>query len=55
MAWNYGDIYEAVSDVSTEEDPALIHAGPGGTEGIVISWPEFDTRTNRLAGYLLRR
>ena len=52
MAWNYGDIYEAVSDVSTEEDPALIHAGPGGTEGIVISWPEFDTRTNRLAGYL---
>jgi len=52
MAWNFGDIYDAIGRVSEGEHPALIHAGENGAEGTVISWPEFSARTNRLARYL---
>lgn len=55
MAWNYGDIFEAVAGVSTDEHPALIHAGPQGTEGLSISWPELMARSNRLTRYLMSR
>ena len=49
MAWNYGDVYEAVADKTPPGTPALIHAGPGGTEGRTIMWDEYMVRTNRLA------
>lgn len=52
MEWNFGDIYDRIGRVSTAEQPALIHAGENGTQGIVISWPDFTERTNRLARYL---
>ncbi|RLA52417.1 MAG: acyl-CoA synthetase [Gammaproteobacteria bacterium] len=52
VEWNIGNIYDAVVEVCTEDDPALIHSGPGGSKGLVISWPEFDRRTNRLARFL---
>ena len=49
MAWNYADVYEAVADKTPPGTPALIHAGPGGTEGRVVDWAEYMERTNRLA------
>ena len=52
MAWNFADIYEAIADVSDDSHPACIHAGPGGTPGITISWPELMLRSNRLARFL---
>ncbi|MGK2873093.1 MAG: acyl-CoA synthetase [Alphaproteobacteria bacterium] len=53
MAWNYADIFEAIADKTPPETPALIHAGPGGSEGRVIGWGDFMTRTNRLARHFL--
>lgn len=53
MAWNFADIYEAVAEHLPADKPALIHAGPGGGEGRVISWGEFMARTNRLARHFL--
>jgi len=52
MAWNYGDIYTAIGAISNEDQPALIHSGPDGSEGIAISWPAFMRRTNALARHL---
>ena len=52
MAWNFADIFDAIAEVSNEEHPACIHAGPGGSSGITISWPELMRRSNRLARYL---
>lgn len=52
MAWNFGDIYEAVGNVSNRDHPALIHSGPHGSEGVTITWPEFMAHTNRLARFL---
>jgi len=49
MAWSFGDIFDATREVSNDEHPALIYAGPGGSEGLTISWPEFTARSNRLA------
>ena len=47
MAWNYGDIYEAVADVLPDDAPALVH------EGKVTTWGELETRANNLAKALL--
>jgi 3-oxocholest-4-en-26-oate---CoA ligase len=55
MPWSFGEIYDAIGRVSVDEHPALIHAGENGAEGTVTSWPEFSTRTNRLARYLQNR
>ncbi len=52
MSWSFGDVYDAIADHSGDEHIALIHAGPGGREGLTISWPSFSSRTNRLARYL---
>lgn len=52
MAWNFADVIEAIAEVSNDEHPACIHAGPGGSAGITISWPELMRRSNRLARYL---
>lgn len=47
MAWNYGDILDAVAPVVPADHPALIHGER------VIPWGQFDRRSNRLARALL--
>lgn len=47
MDWNYGDIIDAIVPVLPEDAPALIHGDR------IISWSEFDRRTNSLARALL--
>jgi acyl-CoA synthetase (AMP-forming)/AMP-acid ligase II len=47
MAWNYGDIYEAIADALPDDAPALIHRNN------VVTWKEFDRRANNLAAALL--
>ena len=47
MAWNYGDILDAVAPVVPAEHPALIHGER------VTPWGQFDRRANRLARALL--
>ena len=49
MSWSFGDIYDAIGEQSNENHIALIHASPGGGEGVSISWPSFMAKTNRLA------
>lgn len=45
--WNYGDILEAVEQITPQEQPAFIH------EDRVINWGQFTQRTNNLARNLL--
>lgn len=45
--WNYGDMLDALALAIPAGQPALIH------DGRVISWGEFDKRTNNLAANLL--
>jgi fatty-acyl-CoA synthase len=45
--WNFGDIIDAVAQVVPTTAPALIHGKR------VITWPEFDARTNALARGLI--
>lgn len=52
MSWSFGDIYDAIGERSGDDHVALIHAGPGGSDGVETSWPEFHARTNRLASFL---
>ena len=48
MAWNYGDILDAVATLMPADAPALIHGDR------VIGWGEFDRRTNALARGLVK-
>ena len=45
--WNYGDIIEAMEDITPSNQPALVH---GLRE---ITWGEMKRRTNNLANNLL--
>lgn len=47
MDWNYGDIIDAIVPVVPDDAPALIHGDR------IISWAEFNRRTNSLARALL--
>jgi fatty-acyl-CoA synthase len=47
MKWNFGDLFEAVSDVVPPEHPAILH------EGQRLNWAELDRASNRLARSLL--
>ncbi|MEZ5558745.1 MAG: acyl-CoA synthetase [Pseudomonadales bacterium] len=49
MGWNYGDILDGVAKVVPADKPALIHGEQ------VITWPEFDRRSNNLARRFLNR
>ena len=52
MGWNFGDIYDAIGAKLGDKQIALIHAGPGGGQGMSITWSAFTARTNRLARFL---
>ena len=45
--WNYGDLLDAVEQITPGSRAALIHGDR------VISWEEFSRRTNNLARALL--
>lgn len=47
MSWNYGDILDAIIPVLPEDAPALMHGEH------IVTWSEFDRRTNALARNLL--
>jgi acyl-CoA synthetase (AMP-forming)/AMP-acid ligase II len=49
MTWNYGDIYDAVGAVVAPGKPCLIH------DDRVITWGDFNRRTNNLARRFLNR
>ncbi len=49
MAWNYGDILDAIGDVIPPERPALIQGDR------VITWGDYSRRTNNLAHRFLNR
>ena len=49
MAWNYGDILDAISPVLPPDAPALIHADR------VITWGQQIKRTNNLARKMIER
>ena len=49
MAWNFGDILDAVASVVPGDAPALIHGER------VISWAETTARSNNLARGLIAR
>ena len=49
MAWNYGDILDAVGGVVPAERPCLIH------DGELVTWSDFNRRTNNLARRFLNR
>jgi 3-oxocholest-4-en-26-oate---CoA ligase len=49
MAWNYGDILDAVGTAVPADKPCLIH------DGTIVSWGEFNRRTNNLARRFLNR
>ncbi len=49
MAWNYGDILDAVGGVVPEQRPCLIH------DGELVTWGDFNRRTNNLARRFLNR
>ncbi len=49
MGWNFGNILDAIGEVLPQDKPCLIH---GET---VISWGDFNRRTNNLARRLLNR
>ena len=45
--WNYGDMLDALALALPASQPALVH------DGRVVTWAEFDKRTNNLAANLL--
>ncbi len=47
QGWNYGDLFDAVAGVVSPDQPALIHGAR------VVTWREFDRRTNNLAHALI--
>lgn len=47
MAWNFGDIFDAVAQVTPADAPALIHGDR------VTTWRDFHARTNALARGLI--
>ncbi len=49
MTWNYGDILDAVGAVVAQDKPCLIH------DSKVVTWGEFNRRTNNLARRFLNR
>jgi 3-oxocholest-4-en-26-oate---CoA ligase len=49
MAWNYGDILDAIAEAVPADRPALIHGER------VISWGDYTRRTNNLAQRFLHR
>jgi acyl-CoA synthetase (AMP-forming)/AMP-acid ligase II len=49
MAWNYGDILDAVGAVVPADKPCLIH------EDTTLQWGDFNRRTNNLARRFLNR
>src|SRR5271168_2187371 len=49
MSWNFGDLFDATAANVPGERPALIRGER------VISWSQFDARTNRLARAMLGR
>ncbi|WP_439813846.1 acyl-CoA synthetase [Zavarzinia sp. CC-PAN008] len=49
MAWNYGDILDAVAKTVDPRQPALIHGD------LVIDWQTMDARTNALARGLIAK
>jgi 3-oxocholest-4-en-26-oate---CoA ligase len=49
MGWNYGDILDAVGRAVPQDKPALIHGDR------VITWADFNRRTNNLARRFLNR
>ena len=49
MAWNYGDILDAIAPNLPADAPALIHGER------TITWPELDRRSNNLARALIER
>jgi len=49
MGWNYGDILDAVGRAVPADQPALIHGDR------VVSWADFNRRTNNLARRFLNR
>ncbi len=53
MSWNYGDILDAVGAVVPPEKPCLIHDAMDDTQ--VVSWGDFNRRTNNLARRFLNR
>ncbi len=53
MSWNYGDILDAVGAVIPPEKPCLIHDAIDDTQ--VVSWGDFNRRTNNLAQRFLNR
>ena len=53
MSWNYGDILDAVGAVVPAEKPCLIHDAMDDTQ--VVSWGDFNRRTNNLARRFLNR
>jgi len=54
MAWNFGDILDAIAPALPADKPALIHIAKDGTADIK-TWSEFTARTNNLARQLLER
>jgi len=49
IGWNYGDILDAVGRVVPADKPCLVHGER------VISWGDFNRRTNNLARRLMNR
>ena len=53
MAWNYGDILDAVGSVVPAQKACLIHDAQEDTQ--VVTWGDFNRRTNNLAQRFLNR
>ena len=49
MAWNFGDVLDAIAPVLPPEHPALIHGSK------TVTWGDLDKRSNRLARNLRAR
>ena len=49
MAWNFGDILDAISPVLPQDAPALVHGDRR------ITWGEMTKRSNNLARALIER
>ncbi|MFZ3033631.1 MAG: AMP-binding protein, partial [Parvibaculum sp.] len=49
MAWNFGDILDAISPVLNQNAPALVHGERR------ISWGDFTKRSNNVASGLIER
>ena len=54
MAWNFGDLLDAIAPAIPGGRPATVHVHKDGSAD-VKTWTEFDARTNRLACKLLER